>query len=317
MVNNRYKNNVGSMIACTNPVMTKRHVSKICFEVASEYSIRFTENFYQRCINDFSKKFESLIIDDKLKFREFGFILCNYALKKLTYEEALEKLPSKALETNLRISAQALEEYEDVNEKINMVLRLNTMFVQLYLANYLSDVIGKTVDNLSLSYYKDCLASCQKMLVVSSNSVNSICTLVQMHTKHFRSNWFSICKVMLLDSLSMYTHGLDEWWDDLENYFYLNIECSPNEERVREVKPSEQIMDSLFGDGTDGSVTYKLLDNYKDLNKLANDNGFSYVRANGDHGIFKNSKGDVVVIPQGRSVGKGLSIRIQKSILEC
>ena len=49
------------------------------------------------------------------------------------------------------------------------------------------------------------------------------------------------------------------------------------------------------------------------LNKLASDNGFKYIRCKGDHGIFKNNNG-LVVIPQGRSIGKGLSFKIQKAI---
>lgn len=56
------------------------------------------------------------------------------------------------------------------------------------------------------------------------------------------------------------------------------------------------------------------IDDYKRLNKLATDSGFEYVRSKGDHGIFKNDNGLIVVIPQGRSIGKGLSIKIQKAI---
>ena len=54
---------------------------------------------------------------------------------------------------------------------------------------------------------------------------------------------------------------------------------------------------------------------YKDLNSLALNNGFDLIRIKGDHGIFKNaSNGLTIVIPQGRDVGKGLSIKIQKDI---
>lgn len=60
-----------------------------------------------------------------------------------------------------------------------------------------------------------------------------------------------------------------------------------------------------------GKLDY--IDDYKKLNKLATDNGFNYVRCKGDHGIFKNGNG-LVVIPQGRTVGKGLSFKIQKAI---
>lgn len=58
---------------------------------------------------------------------------------------------------------------------------------------------------------------------------------------------------------------------------------------------------------------YNYIADYRKLSKVAIDNGFELIRHNGDHGIFKNSKG-VVVIPQGRDIGKSLSIHIQKSI---
>lgn len=59
---------------------------------------------------------------------------------------------------------------------------------------------------------------------------------------------------------------------------------------------------------------YKYIDDYRQLNKLATSKGFTYERSNGDHGIYKDNKGRIVVIPQGRSIGKGLSLKIQKSL---
>lgn len=53
----------------------------------------------------------------------------------------------------------------------------------------------------------------------------------------------------------------------------------------------------------------------RDLNRLAKRNGYKKVRQTGDHGIFKCENGSILVIPQGRRVGKGLSIKIQKSII--
>lgn len=60
-------------------------------------------------------------------------------------------------------------------------------------------------------------------------------------------------------------------------------------------------------------IKREYIDDYKKLNKLALSNGFEYVRCNGDHGIYKNNNG-IVVIPQGRTIGKGLSLKIQKMI---
>lgn len=77
-------------------------------------------------------------------------------------------------------------------------------------------------------------------------------------------------------------------------------------------------VDELIGENSESEEVYQgakldYIDDYRRLNKLASDNGFEYVRCKGDHGIFKNDNG-LVVIPQGRTVGKGLSFKIQKAI---
>lgn len=59
---------------------------------------------------------------------------------------------------------------------------------------------------------------------------------------------------------------------------------------------------------------YKYISDYRDLNNLAKQRGFVLCRHNGDHGIFRNREGYIAVIPQGRTVGKGLSILIQKTL---
>lgn len=61
-------------------------------------------------------------------------------------------------------------------------------------------------------------------------------------------------------------------------------------------------------------VEFKYIDSYLKLNKLAESKGFVKIRSNGDHAIFRDSSGKTVVIPQGRSIGKGLSFTIQNSI---
>ena len=59
---------------------------------------------------------------------------------------------------------------------------------------------------------------------------------------------------------------------------------------------------------------YSYIADYRSLSILAKNKGFDLIRCNGDHGIFRNNKGHVVVIPQGRRIGKGLSIKIQKNL---
>lgn len=77
----------------------------------------------------------------------------------------------------------------------------------------------------------------------------------------------------------------------------------------------EEVIEVCVSETSKQSARIDYIDDYKRLNKIATDNGYSLVRSNGDHGIFRNLDGNVVVIPQGRTVGKGLSMRIQKVIL--
>lgn len=55
---------------------------------------------------------------------------------------------------------------------------------------------------------------------------------------------------------------------------------------------------------------------YRELNRLAKEQGFEKVRQRGDHGIFKRLDGSLVVIPQGRMVGTGLNLKIQKDLAQ-
>ena len=61
---------------------------------------------------------------------------------------------------------------------------------------------------------------------------------------------------------------------------------------------------------------YTLL-SWKELEQKILDNNFSLVRQNGDHGIYKNVDGQVIVMPRGREIGKGLQIKILKQLEEC
>ncbi|MGL5066458.1 MAG: hypothetical protein ACRC6T_01335 [Sarcina sp.] len=53
---------------------------------------------------------------------------------------------------------------------------------------------------------------------------------------------------------------------------------------------------------------------YKELNTMAVDSGYKLIRCHGDHGIFSNDSGEVMIIPQGRDIGKGLQIQIVKKL---
>lgn len=53
---------------------------------------------------------------------------------------------------------------------------------------------------------------------------------------------------------------------------------------------------------------------YIELNDIAMRSGYELKRYNGDHGIFENEKGLIVIIPQRNDIGKRLQIKILKTI---
>ena len=54
---------------------------------------------------------------------------------------------------------------------------------------------------------------------------------------------------------------------------------------------------------------------YQELNKIAEENGFELLRHNGDHGIWSRQEPPAtIIIPQGREIGRGLQLRILKTL---
>lgn len=59
---------------------------------------------------------------------------------------------------------------------------------------------------------------------------------------------------------------------------------------------------------------YEYIDDYRELNRLAEKNGYVYKSQSGSHRKFENDDGCVVIIPQ-HTLGVGLSLKIQKNII--
>lgn len=98
-------------------------------------------------------------------------------------------------------------------------------------------------------------------------------------------------------------NSLSEYIIDVINHHcdILNIES---------LEENENIIETVLA----RDLEVKFRDKYRDLNNIAEENGFVKIRQKGDHGIFKKNDGSTIVIPQGRRIGKGLSLKIQKDI---
>ncbi|EOU1742889.1 type II toxin-antitoxin system HicA family toxin [Clostridium perfringens] len=55
---------------------------------------------------------------------------------------------------------------------------------------------------------------------------------------------------------------------------------------------------------------------WRELESMALKAGFVYARSHGDHGIYYDENGKILIIPRGRTIGKGLQIQILKQIEE-
>lgn len=104
----------------------------------------------------------------------------------------------------------------------------------------------------------------------------------------------------LIEEFNTYTTSL---WEQKSNKTIANMEIL--------VRNNEY---NLKDSNIDGNIKY--IEKYSELNKLAESLGFKNVRIKGSHGIFKNDRtGLAVVIPQGRNIGRGLSLLIQKQLI--
>lgn len=79
----------------------------------------------------------------------------------------------------------------------------------------------------------------------------------------------------------------------------------------------EKFSETVFEDiQIEVSKEFNLM-SWRDLEKKILDKNFELVRSNGDHGIYRNPKGHIIVMPRGRDIGKGLQIKILKQLEEC
>ena len=88
----------------------------------------------------------------------------------------------------------------------------------------------------------------------------------------------------------------------------LNLFFAANDKSEEELK--EELSDEVIKSGNK-EFKYR---SYKELNSLAEKKSYVFDRQNGDHAIFVKDNGEIVVIPQGREIGKGLQIKILKTL---
>lgn len=187
---------------------------------------------------------------------------------------------------------------------------------------------SNTLDSVS-NIYKIYLKDLEKIVLKASTFkilpvINQL-EFIQIDTKNYINN---IVNSISIESFELYKDEMDRYFLDIQSFIN-------NNNRI--------IMDSIKnntapfnkGNNINNSDATKIFDDlinstqqdilstknrifthykYKELNNIAIDNGFILNRVSGGHGIFINDTGKIVVIPQGRDIGKGLQIKILKRI---
>lgn len=79
---------------------------------------------------------------------------------------------------------------------------------------------------------------------------------------------------------------------------------------------NKEIIEDIDEKIEDNNITSNIYKHrsWNDLEREAKNKGYTLKRCHGDHGIYENKDGLIVVIPRGREIGKGLQIRIMKRL---
>lgn len=132
---------------------------------------------------------------------------------------------------------------------------------------------------------------------------------------------------VLADNYDMLNDKFTEYMNNILEYITLRYPSGTSEfsesfaELVKLINEDSPLLESILAeqdleeDDDFEIIEIPNLENYREINKLAEDNGYEKIRQQGDHGIFMDENNNLVVIPQGRKVGKGLSKKICKQIL--
>lgn len=273
-------------------------------EIEPEYmleSSNYLPSIFDEVLSDFSELAEPNESGDVRSVELTDDVVSSYTEKFMEKNQELldflcylnERLPNDpdkvyySIQTPMRVI---------ITDYANVVIESVVDLFKDFILSVLDKCMDKCFSNPLLYIHKDVASKHLQALfgIRSLNFRNSLQLLIDSFTTQIleeSSNWVMCCISVNGFSLPVNTKGIKI---EGENIINLN-----DVEDISEDK--------------DESV--KFIDDYKLLNKLAENSGFVYDRSKGDHGIFKNAIGNIVIIPQGRTIGKGLSIKIQKSIL--
>lgn len=108
------------------------------------------------------------------------------------------------------------------------------------------------------------------------------------------------------ETIQNFSENMEEYIDSLIEYLDFIAE-----------KPN-QGEDEVLKTETVDNTTYEIrkIYNYEDMAKLAEEHNYLYKRSNGDHRIYEHSVTNKIIVIPAHTLGRGLSVKIQKQIFK-
>ncbi|MGL5066909.1 MAG: type II toxin-antitoxin system HicA family toxin [Sarcina sp.] len=235
------------------------------------------------------------------------------------------------------LSVEMMRRYEEIfSAKTHTIFQENLSLVSTKELHSLYEILeaqilasGKiilensnTLDNIYQIY--DEYLSQFNIIVLSAAKLKILAVInqlefIQLDSKNYINN---LVQSVSREAFDLYSDEMDRYFLDIQSFIDTNntiiadyLDNKLHHENLMSTK--DDFLHWINETKEDLNTTKnKIFTHYKyqDLNKIAEKNGFKLNRVTGGHGIFINNKGLVTVIPQGHDIGKGLQLKILKSI---
>lgn len=291
--------------------------------------ISILNNFLQNLESNKNKNFEDFKNDLSSMVNNL-FLLINiddYVEKELNYIE------KEMLKDSLDIieSDKAHLRYSDFNNRLKIILdeeitKLDKKFKKIIINTvelYKNEIIDidiknkKIIINDFLSTYLARLTECSSFIDKDNQELN---ILFKRSSTSDKKIFFELSQDNFAGSIDK--KHLEKLSKDFNELITKNIAGDIGSTKYFNLRSEDGLKISKTED-ENGNITYSGFESnfknysYKELNKLALEKGFVLDRCKGDHGIFIKKLRDeekIIIIPQGRVVGKGLQATIIKSL---
>lgn len=305
------------------PMLKPLESRKILYEIFSKRKIQSIDQINER----FKKSFIEGTNDFSLNKEESRLLseLREYMLFKVTSRRSgcsdVEEFKQELIKMHEDKMIEIIKNFGDLHNKTSIALQNanEEILANLDLSegiefknilttyqNYLSEHIECLIDYiLEIRHINECINRVLVKFELTSTKANSdkLALLRSSKTSKEIKYWVDTLLTEYQDTLLYYADYCQK--EIIRRYKEFNENSNVPEINIEQLlQTSEKRLNK----------TFKNIPSYRKLNKLAKQNGYTKIRDNGDHGIFRRYDGSTVVIPQGRSVGKGLSFKIQKDL---